>query len=249
MVNKKLIRLLVFDIDGVLTRGEGKALDLDLLKDLALLNQAARKDPALPAVTLCTGRPSPYVEVMLQAIDGHLPGIFENGAGLYVPSDYKFLPHPDLGNGSDMRAIRQRLQETLVSDGTAYFQPGKDFTLTLLPTDPAKKDKLHDQTTDVLGMFKGAFDLASSPSCLNILPPNIHKGRGIEFLSNQTGFNPSNMLGVGDSGVDIQFLSQVGFSAAPANADQNIKKIVQYISPYQTGEGVRDILNHFNVWS
>jgi len=248
MPNNKLIRLLVFDIDGVLTRGEGKALDLDLLKDLALLNLAARKDQALPAVTLCTGRPSPYVEVMLQAIDGHLPAIFENGAGLYVPTDYKFLPHPDLRKGSDMRAIRQRLQDTLVRDGTAYFQPGKEFTLTLLPTDPAKKYKLHGQTADVLSMFNGTFDLASSPSCINILPRNIHKGKGIEYLGNQTGINPSEMLGVGDSGVDNEFLSLVGFSAAPANAEQDIKKIVQYISPYQTGEGVRDILKHFNIW-
>jgi hydroxymethylpyrimidine pyrophosphatase-like HAD family hydrolase len=249
MFNNRLIRLLVFDIDGVLTRGEGKALDLDLLKDLALLNQAARKDPALPGVTLCTGRPSPYVEVMLQAIDGHLPGIFENGAGLYVPSDYKFLPHPDLQHRTDMRGIRKRLEETLVKDGTANFQPGKEYTLTLLPTEPTEKYKLHDQTLDALGMFDGTFDLASSPSCLNILPHNIHKGRGIEFLCTQTGYNPSELLGVGDSGVDIQFLSLVGFSAAPANADQEIKEIVQYISPYLRGEGVRDILKQFNVWS
>ncbi|HSM72597.1 MAG TPA: HAD-IIB family hydrolase [Anaerolineales bacterium] len=249
MLNNKLIRLLVFDIDGVLTKGEGKPLDLELLKDLALINQAARKDPALPAVTLCTGRPASYVEVMLQAIDGHLPAIFENGAGLYIPSDYKFLPHPNLQNRSEMRRIRQRLEETLVKEGTAYFQPGKEYTLSLFSTDPANKDKLHDQTRDVLGMFKGTFDFASSSSCLNILPRNIHKGSGIEFLCNQTGYNPSEMLGVGDSGVDIQFLSLVGFSAAPANADKDIKKIVQYISPYQTGEGVRDILKHFNIWS
>ena len=249
MIQNHPIRLLVFDIDGVLTRGEGKALDLDLLKGLALLNQAARRDPALPAVTLCTGRPSPYIEVMLQAIDGHLPGIFENGAGLYVPTDYKFLPHPDLQNGTDMWAIRQRLEETLLKDGTAYFQPGKEFTLTILPTNPANKDRLHDQTKAALNMYKGTFDLASSPSCLNILPRNIHKAKGIEFLCDQTGYSPSEMLGVGDSGVDIQFLSLVGFSAAPANAEQEIKKIVQYVSPYQTGEGVRDILKRFHIWS
>jgi HAD superfamily hydrolase (TIGR01484 family) len=243
------IRLLVFDIDGVLTRGEAKALDLDLLKSLAIMNQAARKNAELPAVTLCTGRPSPYVEVMMQAIDGHLPAIYENGAGLYVPSGYKFLPHPDLIRGPDMKVIRQRLEDTLIRDGTAYFQPGKEFTLTLLPTEPADKPRLHDLTASALGMFDGAIDLASSPSCINILPHNIHKGRGIEFLCQQTGLKPSEMLGVGDSGVDIQFLSLVGFSAAPANAEPDVKQAVQYVSPYQTGEGVRDILKHFKIWS
>ena len=97
-------------------------------------------------------------------------------------------------------------------------------------------------------MFNGSFDLASSPSCINILPRNIHKGKGIEFLSSFTGIKHSEILGVGDSGVDKEFLSLVGFSAAPANAEPDIKKIVQYNSPYKTGEGVRDILKHFNIW-
>lgn len=249
MSNNIPIRLLVFDIDGVLTGGEAKALDLDLLKDLALINQNARKNPTLPAVTLCTGRPSPYLEVMLQAIDGHLPGIFENGAGLYVPTSYRFLPHPALGNGTRLRAVRQRLEETLVRSGNAYFQPGKEFSLTLFASDPDDTNKLYDQTTIVLGSLNDAVDLVYTPSCLNILSRGIHKGKGIQFLSQKTGFQPSEMLGVGDSDVDLQFLSMVGFSAAPANAVPSVKDVVQYVSPYQRGEGVRDILEHFNIWS
>lgn len=240
------IDLIVFDIDGVLTEGEAQPLDLPLLEALAAMNRKARAQPGSTAVTLCTGRPAPYVELMLQAIDGHLPAIFENGAGLYVPHGYRFLAHPAVMPHS-MGAIRQRLGETVIASGFAYIQPGKEFTLTIFATDPADTPKLDAAATEALGDLCESVDLVYSSSCLNILPRGIHKGRGIEFLAAETGISPSRMLGVGDSDVDLQFLAEVGFSAAPSNANEAIMAGVQYVSPYRTADGVRDILQHFGL--
>jgi HAD superfamily hydrolase (TIGR01484 family) len=242
------IDLIVFDIDGVLTEGEAQALDLPLLDTLAAMNRRARQQPGHTAVTLCTGRPAPYVELMLQAIDGHLPAIFENGAGLYVPHGYRFLSHPDVGLHG-MEAVRQRLGETLIASGFAYIQPGKEFTLTIFATDPADTPKLDAAATQALGDLCQSVDLVYSSSCLNILPRGIHKGRGIEFLAAETGISPSHMLGVGDSDVDLPFLAAVGLSAAPNNANDAAKACVQYISPYRRADGVRDILRHFGIMS
>ena len=55
------------------------------------------------------------------------------------------------------------------------------------------------------------------------------------------------MLGVGDSDSDLPFLALTGYNAAPANANQAVKQAVQYVSPYPTVEGVRDILRHFEL--
>ncbi len=242
------IRLLVFDVDGVLSEGEAQAIDLDLMAELAAQNRAARRNPALPAITLCTGRPAPYVEVLLQAIDGHLPGIFENGAGLYMPQGYQFLAHPAVADGTDIRAIRERLDATLVQSGKAYFQPGKEYSLTLFATDPSDTAQLAGWTTTALGHLNDGVDLVYSTSCLNILSREIDKGKGIQFLASQTGVQPAEMLGVGDSDVDLPFLKVVGASAAPDNANPAVKAIVHYISPYRTVQGVRDILKHFQVW-
>lgn len=241
------IKLLVFDIDGVLTDGETKVLDLALLAQLAAMNRAARTDPAQPAVTICTGRPAPYVEAMLQAIDGYLPGIFENGAGLYVPNGYRFLAHPELGNNGHMRMVRQRLEETLVQSGQAYFQPGKEYTLTLFAADPAETDRLGEQTAAALGSLREIVDLVFSVSCLNILPQGMNKGSGIEFLAEYTGYLPDEMLGVGDSDVDEPFLAAVGYRAAPANANPAIKQLAHYVAPRATSAGVRDILRYFGL--
>ena len=93
----------------------------------------------------------------------------------------------------------------------------------------------------------GSVDLVYSSSCLNILPRGIHKGRGIQFLANHLNISPAAMLGVGDSDIDLPFLSTVGYSAAPANANSEVKSIVQYVSPKPTVDGVLDILDHFKV--
>jgi hydroxymethylpyrimidine pyrophosphatase-like HAD family hydrolase len=241
------IRLLVFDIDGVLTDGEARALDLGLLQKLAALNRRARADASQPAVTVCTGRPAPYVEVLLQAIDGHLPGVYENGAGLYVPETYHFLPHPALDGRQPMGEVRRRLTETLVHSGFAYFQPGKEHTLTLFASNPAETPLLRDEATAALGELAQELDFLYSPSCLNILPRGMQKWRGIEFLASYSGYDPAGMLGVGDSDVDVPFLQNVGYSAAPANANEAVRRVVQYVAPRPSSQGVRDILRHFQI--
>jgi HAD superfamily hydrolase (TIGR01484 family) len=242
------LRLLLFDVDGVLTAGEAQPLDLALLGDLAALNRRARADPSLPAVTLCTGRPAPYVEVMLQVIDGHLPAIFENGCGLYVPSEYRFLPHPALAEGGrTFAAVRERLRRALVETGRVFFQPGKEYSLSLFPLNGVTVDDLRPLAVAALGPDAQAVSLVYSVSCLNVIPSGLDKGSGLQFLCRQAGYQPEEVLAVGDSDVDLPLLAQAGYAAAPANASAGVQQLASYVSPFPTMAGVRDILRHFDV--
>jgi len=248
-INKTPIRLIVFDIDGVLTQREDRAFDLPLLEHLTEMNRTARDDPSRPAVTLCTGRPAAYVEAVLRAIDGCAPAVFENGAGLYLPESYRFLPHPMLGGRSGFQAVQQRLDQALVRTGQAFFQPGKEYSLSILAHDPAGTDALYDLALDALGPLSETVDLVYSAACLNVLPRGVHKGKGIEFLASQTDYTLGEMLGVGDSDVDLPFLTIVGYSAAPANANRQVKQLVGYVAPRPAADGVRDILDRFGLTS
>ncbi len=245
--SRKPIRLLIFDIDGVLTRSESRAFDLPLLERLAEMNRTARADPSCPAVTLCTGRPAAYVEAVLRAIDGHLPAVYENGAALYFPDGYRFLPHPAIGNLRSFEAVRQRLEDELVCTGQAVLQPGKDHSLTYVARASSETDLLYKQAVTALGPLNESVKLVCSASCLNVLPRGIHKGTGVEFLASQTDYGPGEMLGVGDSDVDLPFLAMVGHSAAPANANPDVRRLVQYVAPRMAADGVRDILAHFGL--
>ncbi len=239
--------MIVLDIDGVITGGESRALDLAFLGDLAEVNRRAQKDGAAPAVTLVTGRPAPYLEAMLQAIDGHLPGIYENGAGIYFPQDYRFQPHPLLEGKTALGEVRRRIEAQLVASGRAFIQPGKEHTLTLFATDPAETFRLHEYTADALAELAGDVDLVYSTSCLNVLPKVVDKGVGLIYLAERVGIPPANMLGVGDSDVDLPFLALTRHTAAPSNAMPQVKAVVDYVSPEPTSAGVRDIFEHFDV--
>lgn len=242
------IRLLLFDVDGVLTDGEARPLDLALLGILAEMNRLARADPRRAAVTICTGRPAPYVEVMLQGVDGHLPAIFENGCGLYFPLGYRFLPHPGLADGGRaFAAARERLRSALVDTGRVFFQPGKEYSLSLFPLDGVTVADLLPLATDALGSAVESVNLVYTVSCLNVVPRGLDKGAGLQFLCQQTGYDSSEVLAVGDSDVDLPMLAAAGYSAAPANANLAVKALADYVSPLATTAGVRDILRHFGV--
>lgn len=90
------MKLIVLDVDGVLSKGEAAAFDLSLVQRLADLNRRARRGESLPAITLNTGRPSAYVEAVMQAIGGWQPALYESGAGLYLPQSYLFQTSPRL---------------------------------------------------------------------------------------------------------------------------------------------------------
>ena len=64
----------------------------------------------------------------------------------------------------------------------------------------------------------------------------------MRWLSQETGIPPDQMGGIGDSASDLAFLSIVGRSAAPANAANEVKAVVDCVSPYEDGDGVVDIL-------
>src|SRR5215813_1596891 len=130
-----MIRLIVANVDGVLSLGEAAPLDFAVLQRLVEVNDRARREPQHPAITLCTGRPAPYVEVLMQAIHGFYPAIYEHGAGLYMPKPYGFKAHPALTPAmqAQLMELHAVLHTALVATDLAYFQPGKSASFSLLP--------------------------------------------------------------------------------------------------------------------
>src|SRR5262249_32375317 len=121
-----MICLIVADVDGVLSSGEAALFDFAVLQRLAEVNDRTRHQPQPAATTLCTARRPPYLEVLMQAIHGLYPAIYEPGAGLYMPEPYGFKAHPAPTPvmQAQLMALHARLHDALVATNLAYFQPG-----------------------------------------------------------------------------------------------------------------------------
>jgi len=234
----------VVDVDGCLTRGEAQPLDFRVLERVAEHNARARLDPALPAVTLCTGRPEPYLEVLMQAIGAFWPGVYENGAGLYFPDAYRFVENPLITaeTREALGHVKEALRAGVVERGWGYFQPGKELSLSLYPVPPTPVSQLLRLVEEALQPYAPWYVTDESVTCVNVIPRGVDKGTGVRWLAEETQVPLSRMGGVGDSPGDLAFLTLVGFAAAPANAASQVKEQVHYVSPFEDGEGLIDIL-------
>jgi HAD superfamily hydrolase (TIGR01484 family) len=244
------LRAVVVDVDGCLTPGEAQPWDFNVFQYVAQLNQRARAGDAPFAVTLCTGRQQPYVEALMQAIDSHLPAIYENGGGLYFPHPYRFLEHPLITAQvrEQLVEFRRVLRQELISRGAAQFQPGKELSITLCPAQTKLAlPEIAERARAALAERLGEFSLYASVSSVEILPPGIDKGVGIEWLAREIEIPLEQLGGIGDAAADLQYLKRVGYSAAPANAAAAVKANVQYTAPYPNGRGVRDILERWRA--
>ncbi|MGB8648222.1 MAG: HAD hydrolase family protein [Anaerolineae bacterium] len=246
------IRLVLIDVDGCLTEGEARPWDFEVLEFVAALNRRARVDATQFAVTLCTGRQEPYVEVFMQAIAGFLPAIYENGGGLFFPSPYHFAESPAIDEKwrELLSVLRRILRRTVVEAGIGQFQPGKETCITLFPARPEiSLDEVLAHTQRALGGQLDDVVLRGSASSVEILKPGIDKGTGLEWLSRETGIPLHEMAGIGDSEVDLPFLRKIQYAAAPANATAAVRAAVHYVSPYKAGRGVMEILQRIGTIS
>lgn len=182
---------------------------------------------------------------MMQAINGHLPAIYENGAGLYFPHPYRFAVHPAITPATlgQLAEIRRVLQTELIDRGLAQLQPGKELSLTLFPArEQLSLAEIADRARACLDNVLDGFSLYASVSSVEILAPGIDKGAGVEWLARELGLALSSFGGIGDAPADLTFLTKIRSSAAPANATADVQAGVQYTSPYSDARGVRDIL-------
>ena len=239
-----VVRLILLDIDGCLTPGEASPLNFPVLQKLQRFNQRAAEDASVPGLTLCTGRPEPYVELMTQAIGGYLPAIWENGAGLYLPAAYRFKLHPLL-DGRRLEAFEQArslVAEAVIRPGLARPQPGKEVSISLYPTEGSSIDEVYEVAGQALRPLAGRYWVQTGLTCVEVLPEGIHKGSGVCWLLEELRLTPDQVLGVGDSPGDLEIFDVLALGATPANGAAEVKAAADYVAPRNSSEGVLDIL-------
>jgi hydroxymethylpyrimidine pyrophosphatase-like HAD family hydrolase len=241
-----IVRLVLVDVDGVLTQGEGAPADPGLLQRLASLNATALEDRCVPGVALCTGRQAPYVELLAQLTGSFLPCLFEHGAGMFEPQRFRFAFNPSLGPHPwrDLASVRAALDEPLLSSGRAFVQPGKEATMTLYPLGSTSVAQLAELAADILARAGNSFRVTPNVHGVEIRPPGIDKGAGTRWLSSRLQIPVASFGGVGDADDDLTFLRLVGFPSAPANATSAVRSASRYVATARFGEGLLQILEH-----
>jgi len=241
------IKLIIADIDGCLCPEESAAWDLAPLAEIAQLTRAAAegRGPLAP-MTLCTGRPQPYAEVMMKILDVRLPAICENGAVVYTLHDNwaRFGPGVTEEKILGLRAVRGFLEtEVLPSEPRAVVQFGKEAQISVFSETPGIFPGIQACVEEFTAR-NGGPDLLinSSHYYLNISLTGVDKGSAIRMVMAELGVARHEVAGVGDTEGDLPLRAEVGFFACPSNAREAVKAVSDYVSPLPDARGMLDIL-------
>lgn len=257
MVNLSKIDTLITDVEGCLVPANAQeAWELDMLSRLGRYNSQNENYSSL-SITMCTGREKGFVEALSRFIDCHIPVVFENGCGLYLPSQNvrgEVLFHPKISPWEEIRGERAEIESTIanseeLSDYSLTKAIGKEVLLSYYSPKELEIDKFHQIIQGLLQERFSNFQVTHSVHTLDIFPQGIDKGAGVSWLVEKVrkdNMNLGKIAAIGDSRGDLPFLTsdKVSFSAAPANAIPQVKKVVDYVSPEREIEGVLDIINY-----
>ncbi len=218
-----------------------------MFDQFAALSRAASAGVApVPPMTLCTGRPQPYVEALMKILDIRYPAICEAGAVLYSLEDNcsRFAPEITLEMIRGLHQLRDRIVAEILPDfpGLVY-QFGKEAQMSLFSKTPEYFGALGERVAACAAAIPG-LELAITPShyYLNIDFKGVTKGAAIRRLLSELGLQRAEAAGIGDTMGDISIRDAVAFFACPANAVDGIKDVADYVSPYPDIRGVLDIL-------
>lgn len=241
------IKWIIADIDGCITPEESVPWDLELFWQFARLSRDASQGRGrIAPITLCTGRPQPYVEVLAKLLDIRAPIICENGAVLYTMHDNRSRYGPGVTNEKiqALRALRAFLETEILPDyPDALYQFGKEAHMSVF----SEKPEIFAEIKDRIDRFveqHGEPNVLIEPShyYLNISLCGVDKGRALQALCGELNVKKNEIAGIGDTEGDRPLRDTVGFFACPANAKQAIKDVADYVSPHPTIQGVLDIL-------
>jgi hypothetical protein len=247
------IRLIICDVEGCLTVNKKQPIDVGTLVKIQAYCELARRGEKPPLV-LCTGRPQPYAEAIIQHLDAffpNFPSVVENGCFLYDPVEDVLIPNPAIaGREAELRRVKDFILTNLAR--ISKLEPGKELCISLNPIGIMSVEELFQEIQKTLPPeLRELVFITHSSSAVDITPQGVNKATGVEFLSRRTGVKLEDMLGIGDTAGDFLMLNVVGKIACPANAKQEVIDLVRHRNGYVANSpntlGVWEILLHHRL--
>lgn len=236
-----MIKLFATDIDGCLAEPY-EPYDLD---GLATLRRSARDARALreegpsPALTICSGRPLPYVEAITQALALTTPVLFEAGGGRYDPVAAQTTWSPRLTDEVEAKinSVERWFLTKCVPGTKLSLDYAKRTQAGVVSPDVEEILELRPQTEQFVAEEAPGLHVFSTDISVDVIPPGITKRDGLEWLADHLSVDLDEVAYIGDADGDLEALEAVGVSFAPANAQAVVRERVDHVTTGAVIEG------------
>lgn len=106
-----------------------------------------------------------------------------------------------------------------------------------------ERPELLDKIRDDLKLLNNLEITSSWKGNLEIMGEGSHKGKAVEYLSNLLGIDRENIIAFGDNYNDLSMIEFAGTGVAMGNAEEEVKKIANYITDKNGNSGVAKAIN------
>ncbi len=239
-----MIKLFITDLDGCIS-APFISPDWEAISEIKALSERSKTEEHIPALTICSGRPFPYVEAVGQWLNVDAPMIFESGGGMYdiKTNEIDWNPHFNEEARTAVVEIKNWLQDTLIKNYKGTYPEFAKYTdAGLVNPDTAKVNLMHEEVLNHVGKNYPMFEVHATDISVNIILKKANKGEGIRFLCKKMGLELDEVAYIGDSSGDVPGLKIVGKSFAPLNAKGFVKEVVDEV----TSETTLGVLEAYN---
>ncbi len=222
-----MISLFVVDLDGCVTMPFEKP-DWSVLTEIRKLNDLSRTDANVPPVTICSGRPQPYVEAVGQWLGVYKPMIFESGGGMLDLVNVRFL-WPDIltpEKEQEIARIRAWVEKDIIAthDGAAG-EFTKRTDVGIIHTKESVIIEMYNKVKARVEREHPEFEVHRTEISINIIMSGANKGTGLHWLCEVCGLRPEELAYIGDSGGDVPALEVAGMKFTPSNGITRLKEM------------------------
>ena len=106
-----------------------------------------------------------------------------------------------------------------------------------------KKEMLEEALKDF--KYLDELEIYDSGFALHVTDKRVNKGTSLRYLCERNGINMENVMAIGDSENDEDFLREVGYRIAVGNAEDKLKEISTYVCENNFGDGVAEAIEKF----
>ncbi|MEB3101085.1 Cof-type HAD-IIB family hydrolase [Ferviditalea candida] len=261
-----MYKMLMIDIDDTLLNDERQIPD----ETKESLRLAANKGVI---VTLATGRMFASAKQVAAKLNLNVPIITYQGALVKNSLDDKVLYERSVPGSivrklieyAESRSLHLQLyynDELLVKDdnekareysriSNVPYRVLSDFSglsdqpmLKLLFIEqPEELDQIQPELEEIFG--KQVNITKSKPHFLEITNAEATKGQALKLLARHYGFEPENVIAIGDSWNDQDMIAAAGVGVAMGNAVPALKQIADYITLTHNEQGVKHVIEKF----
>lgn len=239
------------DNDGCLTPEDASPFDAETLARIAGRNRRAVNLGEAPVLTICSGRPIPFVEAMCRLLGNDaLPAIGENGAWLFDPrtNAMELDPRIDAAALGAVCECERWVERELGPEGVC-IQPGKHASVSLWHPDPVRlRETIRPRVEARRDAERWPIRVSMTWFYINCDLEFISKGTAIDRLIARERLDTTRLAGIGDTASDIAIAERVAWFGCPANAAPEARARAHAVAELPEARGVLQLLDRLDAW-